>query len=157
MINILKKLVGKRKFSAVDFATLKTAMMLAALDGDVSAEELASFREMASGCKGCTPKSFAKLWEQALRSTGYLLVQSKLLAKDDLIRLFVGEVEASFVGEVSAEVSADRKHAFDVLAEMAAADGDFSEIERQAIGALEAAVKEYREQMVSMLCPRAVR
>lgn len=156
MINILKKLVGKRNFSSVDFATLKTSMMLAALDGDVSPEELASFREMASGCKGCTPKSFAKLWDEALRSTGYLLIQSKLLAKDDLIRLFVGEAESSFVGEVSAEVSADRQRAFDVLAEMAAADGDFSEVERGAIDALKAAVKEYREQMIQMLCPRAV-
>lgn len=157
MINILKKLVGKRKFSSVDFATLKTAMMLAALDGDVSPEELASFREMASGCKGCTPKSFAKLWEEALRSTGYLLVQSKILPSDKLVELFVSEVKNSFVGEVSAEVSAERQHAFDVLAEMAGADGDFSEIERRAIEALKTSVKACREEMAAMLYPRAVR
>ena len=157
MINMLKKLVAKRNFSSVDFATLKTAMMLAALDGDVSPEELASFREMAAGCKGCTTKSFAKLWDSALRSTGYLLIQSKLLAKDDLIRLFVSEAEVSFVGEVSGEVTADRQHAFDVLEEMAASDGDFSEVERQAIDALKEAVQACREQMVSMLYPRAVR
>ena len=156
MIEILKKLVSKRKFSAVDFVTLKTAMMLAALDGDVSAEELASFREMASNCEGCTPKSFAKLWDAALRSTGYLLVQSKILTGDELVALFVREATDSFVGEVSAEVSEERQRAFDVLAEMAAADGEFSAIERQAIDALKAAVKDYREQMISMLCPRAM-
>lgn len=157
MINLIKMIMAKRKFSSVDFATLKTAMMLAALDGDVSPEELASFREMASNSKGCTPKSFAKLWDEALRSTGYLLVQSKILTGDELVALFVSEAKESFVGEVSAEVSAERQHAFDVLAEMAAADGDFSEVERKAIAALEDAVKEYREQIVSMLCPRAMR
>lgn len=157
MINMLKKLMSKQKFSAVDFATLKTAMMLAALDGDVSPEELANFREMASGCKGCTPKSFAKLWEEALRSTGYLLVQSKILQKEDLIRLFIAEAEASFVGEVSAEVTAIRERAFEFLAEMAAADGDFSAVERQAIDALKTEVLERRRQMIQTLCPRAVR
>lgn len=62
MINMLKKMVARRNFSSVDFATLETAMMLAALDGEVSAE---------------------------------------------------------------------RQHALDVLDEMAADDGDFSEIERR--------------------------
>lgn len=156
MVSLLKKLVAKRKFSSVDFATLKTAMMLAALDGDVSAEELASFREMAEACPGCTPKSFAKLWEEALRCTGYLLIQSKLLTEDELVALFVREAKASFVGEVSGEVSADREHAFGVLAEMAAADGDFSDIERKSIDALRKAVEIHREEVIAMLYPRAV-
>ena len=87
MINMLKKMVARRNFSSVDFATLETAMMLAALDGEVSAE---------------------------------------------------------------------RQHAFDVLAEMAAADGDFSEIERRAIDALKTAVAKSREELMTMLYPRAV-
>lgn len=157
MVKMLKNLFSKRNFSSVDFVTLKTAMMLAAVDGDVSSEELASFREMASGCRGCTPKSFEKLWEEALRSTGYLLVQSKILPEDELIALFVREATHSFVGEVSAEVSEDRRHAFDVLAEMASADGDFSDVESRAIKALEASVKKRREEIIKMLYPRAVK
>ena len=157
MINMLKKMVARRNFSSVDFATLETAMMLAALDGEVSDAELKSFREMALSCRGCTPKSFAKLWDKALRRMGYLLVQSKLLTSDELVALFVSEVTGTFVGEVSAEVSAERQHAFDVLTEMASADGDFSEIERRAIDALKAAVTKSREEMMTMLYPRAVR
>lgn len=157
MINILKKLLGRRNFSAIDFASLKTAMMLAALDGDVSSEELANFREMASNCSGCTPKSFAKLWEEALRSTGYLLVQSKVLSGDELVALFVREATDLFVGEVSVEVTAERQRAFDFLSEMASADGDFSEIERRAIDALKESVKECRGRMISSLCSRAVK
>lgn len=157
MINILKKLLGRRNFSAIDFASLKTAMMLAALDGDVSSEELANFREMASNCSGCTPKSFAKLWEEALRSTGYLLVQSKVLSGDELVALFVREATDLFVGEVSVEVTAERQRAFDFLSEMASADGDFSEIERRAIDALKEAVKDCRGRMISSLCSRAVK
>lgn len=157
MVKILKKLLSKRSFSAFDFVTMKTAMMLAALDGDVSAEELVSFRDMASGCRGCTPQSFAKLWDEALRSAGYLLVQSKILPEDELIALFVREATDSFVEEVSAEVSEDRRHAFDVLAEMAAADGDISDVESRAIKALEASVKKRREEIIEMLYPRAVK
>lgn len=157
MLNIFKAIFSRRNFTSVDFATLKTAMMLAALDGEVSNEELDSFRELASNCKGCTPKSFAKLWDEALRSTGYLLIQSKLLSGDDLVALFVREAESSFVGEVSAEVSEDRQYAFDVLAEMAAADGDFSPIERQAIDALKKSVDEYRQKIANSLYPHGAR
>lgn len=154
MINIMKTILSRRNFKSVDFVTLKTAMMLAALDGEVTEKELESFREMAATCKGCTPKSFAKLWEEALRSTGYLLIQSKILSGEDLVALFVREAEHAFVGEVSAEVSAERQHAFDILAEMAAADGDFSAVERQAIDALKKSVADYRQRLVSSLYSR---
>lgn len=157
MIAAIKKIVSRRNFTTLDFVTLKTAMMLAALDGQVTQEELASFREMALSCKGCTPKSFAKLWDEALRSTGYLLIQSKLLSQAELVALFVREAEGSFVGELSAEVSEDRQHAFDLLAEMAAADGDFSEVERQAIDALKKAVEDCRSELVKSLYPLGTR
>lgn len=157
VISLIKKIVSRRNFTAVDFVTLKTAMMLAALDGEVSGSELASFREMALNCRGCTPKSFAKLWDEALRSTGYLLIQSKILTSKELVALFVREAESSFVGEISSEVSDDRQHAFDVLTEMAKADGEFSEIEREAIAALETAVENCRRELVNTLCPLGAR
>lgn len=43
MVGILKKLLARRNFSSVDFVTLKAAMMLASLDGDVSAAVVARF------------------------------------------------------------------------------------------------------------------
>lgn len=157
MLAVIKKIVSRRNFTTLDFVTLKTAMMLAALDGEVTQEELASFREMALKCKGCTPKSFAKLWDEALRSTGYLLIQSKLLSRAELVALFVREAEVSFVGEVSTEISEDRQHAFEILAEMAAADGDFSEVEQQAIAALKKAVEDCRREIVKSLYPLGTR
>ena len=152
---MIKAITAKRKFGSVDAATLKTAMMLAAVDGDVSADELASFRDMAKSCKGCNEKSFADLWDDALRGTGYLLIQSRILGQDELIALFVSEAEKQFVKELSMEIGAERERAFDFLEEMAKADGDFSETERKAIDALSARVNERREEIISMMYPRA--
>lgn len=154
MITFIQKLMARRNFSSVDFVTLTTAMMIAALDGDVSADELKSFRAMAAACPGCTEKSFAKLWDDALYSAGYLLIQSKLLSEDDLVALFVKECEAFFVGEISGEISEERARAFEFLSDMAKADGDFSAVEQKAIRALESRVAARREELISSLCPR---
>lgn len=157
MINIFKKLLSKRKFSDVDFAILKTSMMLASLDGAVSADEVANFRELASSCPGFTPESFSKLWDETLRSAGYMLLQSRLLSKEDLVALFVREVRPFFTQEVSMEVSADRDRAFDLLTEMARADGDFSDIEREAIAALAKSVAVRREELIGAMCPQCAK
>lgn len=157
MINVLNKLLSSRKFSSVDFATLKTAMMVAALDGEVSAAELQSFREMALSCRGCTPDSFSKLWDKALRDAGYILIQSRILPVRELVDLFVREAEEDFIETISLEVSGTRENAFDFLEEMANADGDYSDIERQAIKTLNDRVAARRKDIVSSLYSRGVR
>lgn len=150
LTGLLKAIATKRNFGKLDAAMLKTAMMLAALDGDVSAEELATFKEMARNCEGCTEHSFAKLWEESLRATGYLLVQSRILSPEELVALFVEETKRQFVEQVANDVGLDRDRPFAFLEEMANSDGDFSEIERNAIDALSKQVKEKREEIVLM-------
>jgi len=153
--DIFDDLTGRNKFGRFDFGILKAMMMLAAVDGDVTADEIGQFREMAARCCGYNGKSFEALWESALRSAGYLLLQSRLLSRDELVASFVREAEKDFVGEVIQEVSQERARAFESLAAMAAADGDYSDIERQCIEALTKRVKEARDQAIAERYPRA--
>jgi len=149
-------LAGRNGFGSLDFGVLKTMLMLAAVDGDVSADEIVRFREMAARCRGYDGASFEALWESALRSAGYLLLQSRFLAEDELAAAFVREAEREFVGEVIQEVSKDRTRAFESLTAMAAADGDYSVIERKCIEALSKRVKEARDQAIAERYPRAM-
>lgn len=157
MISVLKKLLSKKCFSSVDSAILKASLMLAALDGEVSAEELSNFKELAGSCRGCTEESFAKLWDEALRCAGYLLIQARILSEDARVALFVREAEPFFAREVAMEVSEDRARAFDLLSEMAASDGDFSPVEQKAIAALKDRVSARREEVIASLYPRGAR
>jgi len=148
-------LTGKNKFGKLDFGTLKTMMMLAAVDGDVAADEIGRFKMMAAQCRGYSGETFDTLWDSALRSAGYVLLQSRLLSAEELVAAFVREAEGVFVGEVIQEVSKDRERAFARLEAMAAADGDYSDIERRCIEALAKRVKEARDQAIAERYPRA--
>lgn len=147
-------LVGKR-FSYGDAVLLKTALMLAAVDGEVSDAEVARFKDFAAMCRGYNNKSFEKLWEKAMRSAGYLFLQSRFLAKEDLVAAFVEEAKDDFVETVAWESSEERDDAFKVLEQMAMADGDFSEIERASISALNAAVQAERDKKLAERYTRA--
>jgi len=153
--DVFAGLMGTNAFSKIDFGTLKVMLMLAAVDGEVAADEIARFKEMAAKCHGYNGESFEMLWESALHSAGYLLLQTHLLSEDELIAAFVREAEKVFVSEVIQEVSADREQAFERLVSMAAADGVCSDIERKCIEALSKRVKEARDQAIAERYPRA--
>lgn len=141
-------LVGKR-FSYADAVLLKTALMLAAIDGEVSDAEVARFKEFAAMCRGYNDTSFEKLWEKAMRSAGYLYLQSRFLPKDELVAAFVEEAKADFVDKVAWETFKEREDAFKVLEQMAMADGEFSEVERESIAALNAAIQAERDKVIA--------
>ena len=103
-------LTGKNRFGKEDFVLLKTALMLAAVDGEVDAGEVNRFKELAAKCRGYNGESFEVLWEQALRSAGYLLIQSRFLGQDELAAAFVKEAEKDFVGTVILETREERVH-----------------------------------------------
>ena len=146
---VFAELTGKNKFGTEDFVLLKTVLMLAAVDGEIAADEIARFRELAQKCRGYSGESFGVLWEQALRSAGYLLIQSQILERDELVALFVKEAEKDFVGTVILATKEERSRAFAFLERMAMADGDYSEIERDCIVALAQKVKAAHDQAVA--------
>ena len=152
---IFDDITGKNRFGKEDFVLLKTALMLAAVDGEVGADEVGRFRELAEKCRGYNGESFDVLWEQALRSAGYLLLQSRFLGPEELAAAFVKEAEKDFVGTVILETKEERARAFELLDRMAMADGEYSEIERTCIAALARRVKDARDQAIAERYSRA--
>ena len=157
MKGVFAELTGKNRFERLDFVLLKTALMLAAVDGEVAAEEIVRFKELAAKCRGYSGESFEALWDAALRSAGYLLLQSHFLGHGDLVAAFVKESEKDFVGEVVLETAEERIRAFDFLDRMAMADGDYSEIERDCIIALVKEVKAAREKALAERYPQGAK
>ena len=147
-------LTGKNRFERPDFVLLKTMMMLAAMDGEIADVEVGRFKELAAKCRGYNGESYETLWDAAMRSAGYLLLQSHFLGREALVAAFVAEAEKDFVGEVVLETLVDRTRAFECLERMANADGDYSDIERASISALSAKVKAVREKMLAERYPR---
>ena len=155
MKGLFADLTGKNRFGKEDFVLLKTALMLAAVDGEVGADEVGRFKELAAKCRGYNGESFEALWEHALRSAGYLLIQSRFLGTEELAAAFVAEAEKDFVGTVSLETKEERARAFELLDRMAMADGDYSEIERTCIAALATKVKSARDKAIAERFSRA--
>ena len=154
---IFAELTGKNRFERLDFVILKTTLMLAAADGEVAADEVVRFKELAAKCRGYSGETFEVLWDAALRSAGYLLLQSHLLGHDELVAAFVKEAEKDFVGEVILETAEERIRAFDFLDRMAMADGEYSEIERDCIIALVKKVKATREKALAERYPQGAK
>lgn len=141
-------LVGKR-FCYGDAVLLKTALMLAAVDGEVSDAEVDRFKEFAKMCRGYNDTSFEKLWEKAMRSAGYLYLQSRFLSTDELVAAFVEEAKDDFIDKLSMDTYEEREEAFNLLEKMAMADGEYSEVERKSIAALNAAVQAERDRVLA--------
>ena len=155
MKGLFADLTGKNRFGKEDFVLLKTALMLAAVDGEVGADEVGRFRELAEKCRGYNGESFDVLWEQALRSAGYLLLQSRFLGPEELAAAFVKEAERDFVGTVILATQEERVRAFELLDRMAMADGDYSAVEHACIAALAQKVKTARDQAIAERYSRA--
>ena len=155
--DVFDELTGKNRFGKPDFVLLKTMMMLAAMDGEIADDEVGRFKELAAKCRGYSGESFEALWDAAVRSAGYLLLQSRFLERDGLVAAFVTEAEKDFVGEVVLETAAERTRAFECLERMAKADGDYSEIERDAIVALVKRVRTVREKMLAERYPQGAK
>ena len=155
MKELFADLTGKNRLGRENFVLLKTTMMLAAVDGEVGTDEVERFKELAGKCRGYNGDSFEALWEQALRSAGYLLLQSHFLEPEELAAAFVKEAEKDFVGEVILETREERVRAFELLDRMAMADGDYSAIEHACIAALAQKVKTARDQAIAERYSRA--
>ena len=157
MKDILAGLSKKNGIDELDFVVLKTTLMLAAVDGEIAEEEIERFKELAAKCRGYSDESFKALWDAAVRSAGYLLLQSRFLEREELVATFVKEAEKGFVGEVALETSAERIRAFECLDRMAMADGERSSIEHECIEALVRKVEEVRESEIAARYPLAAK
>lgn len=125
----------------VSLGLLKTMMMIAAVDGDISKPEMALYWKYAQQLKENDDITLADIWKKALGGAGYLAMQALLLSEDELVDEFLKEVERDFVQKVASEPSEARKQAFECLKAMGEADGEYSPVERRCIFELMKRVK----------------
>lgn len=147
---ICKVLLGwRRGFGRTDFAILKTMMLLAAVDGDISVAELVQFRKKAENCRGFDVTKFAETWAVAESAAEELQKLVGSVPEQELVNAFVKAASPDFVDEVVQEKQSERDHAFASLEAMAEADDNSSEIEKKCLRALARHVRRTREQMMS--------
>lgn len=128
---------AKPWLTGLDFAVLKTQMLLAAVDGVISPAELSFFKTIAERYRdNVNGMTFETLWQSALHGAGYLMLQSQLLPHDELVAEFVREAEPDLVREIGAWNDESNRSAREALERMAGIDGDYSEIEHDCIQAL---------------------
>ena len=139
----------------LDAGCLKVMLMVAAVDGELSEAELDMFRSATEKACDGTGKTFSEVWDAAVRSAGYLLLQARILSNEEIVEKFVAEAERDFVGEVSLETNESRERVFRELEEMANADGEYSEVESKCLMALFLRVKAVREEVIAARYPRA--
>lgn len=122
--------------AAIDLATLKVAMAIAALDGDVSEGELAEFEKLVATCSIPEGAARDKAFEDCLRFAGYIDLQARRLEKGKLLELFAAEVMEVLPPKFFRGDMAHVRRAFATWVAIAMSDNYFSGIERQAIGLL---------------------
>ena len=107
------------------WAVFRAVMMLAAVDGEIDKEELSLYRELAERMRGGNAADFDALWAESVKGMAYIGFLSEMLEPETLVREFVREVGKDLGAEGIA-----------ALERMAAADGDYSKIERDCVRAL---------------------
>ena len=147
---------GEQWLGQVDFAVLRTLMLLAAVDGEVSPGELDYFRSLIDKYRDDVGgRTREALWKSGLHGAGYLMLQGRFLSRNELIAAFVEEAEGDFVELLSVGEDGERESAFDLLRRMAQADGELSEIECDCLAALRRRITSERDRIQQDRYPNA--
>lgn len=147
--------MGKHWLGPADFAVLRTLLLLAAVDGEVSQGELDYFRSVIGLYRDDVGgRTREALWKSALHGAGYLILQGRFLTRDEMIAAFVEEAEGDFVEILSTGTDDEVKAAFDLLQAMAQADGTYSEMEGDCLVALVKRVSSARTRIFTDRYPQ---
>ena len=143
----LLKIFGSNRIGRIDLGVLKVAFMVAALDGEVTEAEYATFGRLAKKCRGYAPEAADAALKAAMRSAGYLMILSKRAKDPELVKAFEAEaLEAlpqGFAGFSLDEV----RRAIVLWIAMGMSDGDYSPRERKSVEALRKQLAESRVAM----------
>lgn len=141
----------KDRIGKTDLGILKVAFMVAALDGDVTDAEYATFDLLARKCRGYSEQSAAAALDEAMRSAGYLTLLSKRVSDAELVKAFVAEARAALPDGFAYCSVEDVRRAVVTWIAMGMGDGDYSSRERKCIEAIRklfAELKISRNQML---------
>lgn len=157
----LVKLVSDLKLKAVsriqaakhgktDYGIVKVALMVAALDGEVSDDGMKAVDAMLKKCRGYTAKAAAQVLDEAMRSAGYLMLLGKRAKEAELVKAFVAEAKAA-LPEGFAYLSVEEvRRAVVAWIALGMSDGDYSAREKKCIEALRKHFAELKVELAEL-------
>jgi len=135
------ELVSARK-NGVSVSVLRTALLLAAIDGECDVNEVRKFTRLAMSCGGLSAEEISGVIERTRPSVSSIEdAVGAGLPEDEIVARFM--TEASGIG-----IEPDRGN-FALWMSVAMVDGDFSDVERKAFKALQDYVNQGGEQPIS--------
>jgi len=131
-----KTFVLKERVGAADRGVLKVALMVAALDGQITAAEYETFAGLVKKCRGYNDGDEKVILDEALRSAGYLMLKSNVVSDDELVKVFIDEAKAALPNGFAFYSLADVRRAIVIWIAMGMSDGCYSSRERKCVEAL---------------------
>ena len=121
---------------APDRAILKVAMLIAAMDGKMTDQELSTFNKFAAKCPNSTQESVEATQKEVVQRAGYLLCQAGQRKKKELVRAFLEETDKILPPDFVITSSESARRGLVLAIAMAMSDGDFCGIEKACVLAL---------------------
>jgi len=123
---------------AFDAAVAEVSLMIAALDGTLLPEEFAAYRWTVGRCSGFSEEERQTRLDAAVCKAGRLLMMAQVGAYSEAERLSVFDeiIDETMPSDFWCGSQADVRRSFVLWLSMAFSDGQYSGIERQAIGLL---------------------
>lgn len=141
----------KPHFDKIDLGVLNVAFMIAALDGEVTAEEYEAFDLIARKCRGYTIVTADAALREAMRSAGYLLLFGKRANDEQFAQEFIAEAMKALPESFPFYDIEDVRWAFEMWMSVAKSDGEYSKRERICLEALKRYITEIRKNEVAWL------
>lgn len=136
LLSLFRPSLTEERLPPLEFGILQVAMMIAAMDGQVSDVEVAAFKRLARKCRGWTPRGTVNALSAALHSAGYLVVEAGLVKEQALLAAFVREACEALPEDFKKRPVFIIRRAFVTWVLMSWADRRFRVVERKAILAL---------------------
>jgi len=130
---------NKTTMSDLNFSVIYVGLLIAAIDGTVSDEELTLLHDFANECGFSLDDDEAKQGlDRAIRNAGYLSLMSRIsvYSEDDRLKAFVKAVDAGLPHDFVSSTREDLVFAFTFWTALAMTDGDFSATEKKALEVL---------------------
>lgn len=136
--------VKAARLGKVDLGIVKVALMVAALDGEVTDAEYRALDALARKCRGCSKAAADKGMDEAMRSAGYLLLLGRKVSDKELVKAFVSEARTALPSGFEDLSVEEVRRAVVMWIAMGMSDGDYSTRERKCIEAVRKAFAEHK-------------
>ena len=145
--SLMSRTVGRVKaarYGKVDLGIVKVALMVAALDGEVTEEEYKALDALVKKCRGYTKKAADKAMSEAMRSAGFLLLFGRRASDREFVKAFVAEARTALPNGFEDLSVEEVRRAIVMWIAMGMSDGDYSAREKKCIEAIRKAFAEHK-------------